>query len=145
MSENGIPPRRMTKQAVQRGLGLGIVRLRRRKGWSQAELARRLKVSRHRLGKWELGEHAPPLEDLVALLEALETTFEDLALDRVGPAVPLPPTQRTELTTCLNGLLRIVKPWVMDPNGTARPGGARSEPRNEQPSGAMQAPDFKRR
>lgn len=96
-----------------RNLGLGIVRLRRRKGWSRAVLAERLGVKRNRLGKWELGVAAPSLECVVALLDALEVTFEELAFNRATPeASPLPPGQRSELASSLNRLLRVLRPLV---------------------------------
>ena len=88
------------------------MRLRQRKGWSQARLAERLGVTRHRLGKWELGLSAPSLEDLVALLDALEVTFEELALNRAVQVSPLPPGQRSELASSLNSLLRVLRPLV---------------------------------
>lgn len=117
MSGNGESPKRWSQEALQHELGAGIQRLRRRKGWSQAVLARRLNVTRHRLGKWEQGIHAPSLEDLVALLEVLEVTFEELVLGRTAPAAPLPPQQRKELTLHLKGLLRQLQPLVGGPNG----------------------------
>jgi transcriptional regulator with XRE-family HTH domain len=117
-AENSLRPR-TPQESLQHALGMGIVRQRQRKGWSQAGLAERLKVSRHRLGKWELGLAPPSLADLVALMELLGVTFEELALGRAAPAAPLPPPQRTELAKCLNGLLRVVRPLVERPNGAA--------------------------
>lgn len=66
------------KEDARRLLGTRIVALRERKGWSQARLARQLGVGRTRLGKWETGEHAPPLHLLIALKEALEVSFDQL-------------------------------------------------------------------
>jgi transcriptional regulator with XRE-family HTH domain len=125
-NQNHLP--RMSQERLHRALGVGIVRMRRRKGWSQADLAERLKVSRHRLGKWELGLNAPPLVDLVALMEALEVTFEELALGRAAPAASLPPPERTELARCLRGLLRVVRPLVERPRGGADPERERGKP-----------------
>ena len=50
----------------KRDLGQRIVRIRKRKGWKQTELARRLEVTRERRGRWERGGRAPSLEDLAA-------------------------------------------------------------------------------
>jgi transcriptional regulator with XRE-family HTH domain len=130
----------MSQRDVQRGLGLGIVRLRQRKGWSQGVLAKRLGITRHRLGKWELGLNAPSLEDLVALLETLEVTFEELALGRVVPVAPLPPGQRKEMTLHFNGLVRLLKPMLERPQP-----GTRGEERKETAFGAMEAPLSERR
>jgi XRE family transcriptional regulator, regulator of sulfur utilization len=117
MDGNGGSSKRWTQEALQRELGLGIVRRRRLKGWSQTVLARRLNVKRHRLGKWEQGIAAPSLGDLTALMELLEVSFEELVLGRSTPPAPLPPQQRKELTLHLKGLLRQLQPLVGSPNG----------------------------
>lgn len=59
-------------------LGERIVRLREAKGWSRAALARRLGVSRGRLGHWERGLHAPPIVIQMALSRTLGVTFSEL-------------------------------------------------------------------
>jgi transcriptional regulator with XRE-family HTH domain len=86
------------------------VRLRQQKGWNQKMLAMRLKVTRSRIGKWERGVNAPSLNDLMALTETLGVTFDELALGREAPMVPLPSGIRAEFAMCLNRLLRAVKP-----------------------------------
>ena len=53
-------------------LGGRIVQLRRRKGWTRGELARRLGVPRDRLAKWEQGANLPPFGVLAPLALALE-------------------------------------------------------------------------
>ena len=120
MNGNGDSSRRRTQRALQRELGLGILRFRQRKGWSQAMLARRLEVTRHRVGKWERGLSPPSLEDLTALLGVLEVTFEELVLGGPVPAPQIPPAQRSEVTMCLNGLLRAIKPLLAAPNGSGK-------------------------
>jgi transcriptional regulator with XRE-family HTH domain len=115
MNGNGGSSKRWTQEALQRELGLGIVRRRRLKGWSQTVLARRLNVKRHRLGKWEQGIAAPSLGDLTALMELLEVSFEELVLGRSTPPAPLPPERRSELVLYLNGLLRQLEPLVGRP------------------------------
>ncbi|HEV8577535.1 MAG TPA: helix-turn-helix transcriptional regulator [Thermoanaerobaculia bacterium] len=116
MDKNGYSKERWTQNALQREIGGGIVRLRRRRGWSQAVLAQRLNVKRHRLGKWEQGINPPSLEALVALLGVLEVSFEELALGCTAPTKRLPAGQRKELMMCLRGLLRRLEPLVGDPN-----------------------------
>jgi len=63
---------------LRRTLGSRIVDLRRSRGWSQAELAERLNVTRDRLSKWEIGRSAPAAEDLVALGEVLGASVDEL-------------------------------------------------------------------
>lgn len=59
-------------------LGRRIVRLRRTRNWSRGDLAKRMRVSRERLGHWERGSHAPPLKELVDLSRELGTSLEEL-------------------------------------------------------------------
>ena len=75
-SRNGVPGRDLTKE-----LGLRIAGIRKRRGWSQSQLAARLGVPRDRLSKWERGMNAPSLDDLSGLSEVLEVPLEEL-----GPA-----------------------------------------------------------
>src|ERR1700712_3081111 len=84
-------------------LGERIARLRRRKGWDRAALARELGVARDRVAKWERGENAPPLEILVALRRLLGTTLDELVTGRRGasPAVTLSEEERERVARCL--------------------------------------------
>ena len=50
-------------------LGLRIATLRRAKGWNQAELARRLRISPSAVGMYEQGRREPALDIIVALTE----------------------------------------------------------------------------
>ena len=50
-------------------LGARIAALRRAAGWSQAELARRLRVSPSAVGMYEQGRREPAADTLVALSE----------------------------------------------------------------------------
>ena len=58
-----------------------IMTLRKRKGWSQEELANQLDVSRQAIYKWESGLTTPELEKIKRLTEIFDTTFEDLLND----------------------------------------------------------------
>lgn len=109
---NGKRSSRARRQAAQRRLGLSIRNARRRKGWSRDELAKRLGTSSYNLKKWELGAHAPPLNDLLKLLEVLEVTFEELVLGKQGPAPAIPPGQRKELAMCINRLVETARPLL---------------------------------
>ena len=55
--------------------------LRKRKGWSQEELANQLDVSRQAIYKWEAGLTTPELEKIKKLTEIFDTTFEELLND----------------------------------------------------------------
>ena len=79
-------PGRLPREAVRRKLGRTLAALRERRKWSQEKLARKLGVTRGRLSKWETGEHAPPVELLPALAEALGVGLVEI----VGGIAPGP-------------------------------------------------------
>ena len=60
-------------------IGERITTLRKEKGISQAELAKRLSVSRQAVSKWEQGTSTPDTERLIQLAEILDTEVEYLA------------------------------------------------------------------
>ena len=62
--------------------------LRKKKGLSQEELASRLNVSRQTVSKWEVGESAPDMENLVALSELFDVSLDELVLDKAPAATP---------------------------------------------------------
>ena len=55
-----------------------LIELRREKGLSQEELARKLGLSRQAVSKWERAESAPDVGNLVALSSIYEVTLDDL-------------------------------------------------------------------
>jgi transcriptional regulator with XRE-family HTH domain len=69
---------------IQMKFGRRILRLRQAKGWSRLELARRIGVSRERLGYWERGEHAPSLAGLAALGKELGVPIDELVIGERG-------------------------------------------------------------
>ena len=95
---------------LRRQLGLRIVRARKRRGWSQETLARRLEVPRSVLGRWERGANSPSLEALVKLAEELEAAIDELLRGKAAPALQaqMPPEQRSEAAKLLNGFLRVI-------------------------------------
>lgn len=60
-------------------IGERIIVLRKEKNISQAELAKRLSVSRQAVSKWEQGISSPDTVKLIQLAEILETEVEYLA------------------------------------------------------------------
>ena len=60
-------------------IGERITTLRKEKDISQAELAKRLSVSRQAVSKWENGTSTPDTERLIQLAEILDTEVEYLA------------------------------------------------------------------
>lgn len=49
-----------------------IVRLRKKNGWSQEELAQKMNVSRQAVSKWESAQTVPELEKFCSLERCLE-------------------------------------------------------------------------
>ena len=59
-------------------LGKQIESLRRKMGWSQAKLARRLNISPSTVGMYEQGRREPSLDVLVAMSEEFGVTIDYL-------------------------------------------------------------------
>lgn len=73
-------------------LGENLQRLRKEKGLSQEEVARRLYVSRQSVSKWELDQSEPGVAYLKSLAELYGVTLDELA--GVSPPPPIsPPTE----------------------------------------------------
>ena len=103
--------RKDPKEDLKKELGARIVEARKRRGWKQAELARRLGMQRERLGSWERGRRAPRMEDLALLSEVLEIPFE-LGLGRRVEEEELSAVELTELARHLAAMARLLKPWM---------------------------------
>ena len=101
---------------LRQELGKRIAQARRRRGWSQAELASRLEVTRERLGNWERGVNAPGLEDLAALSRVLDASLEELGIGRPRRE-PIPPGELAELASYLQSMVRLLKPWLAAKKG----------------------------
>lgn len=89
-----------------REIGSRIVRLRKERGWSQAELARRLNVDRSRVSHWERGVHVPPIEALAELSALLGITLDFLVSGRTGLHEQLSRSQRQTAARHLTELAR---------------------------------------
>ena len=59
-----------------------LYELRQQKGLSQEELAGRLNVSRQTISKWEVGESAPDMDNLVSISELFGVSLDELVLDK---------------------------------------------------------------
>jgi transcriptional regulator with XRE-family HTH domain len=67
---------------LQQELGRRITQLRSSQDISQADLARRLEITRTLVVKWEAGLHAPSLGQLLRLCRVLKATLDHLLLGR---------------------------------------------------------------
>jgi transcriptional regulator with XRE-family HTH domain len=62
-------------------LGDRLRELRQRRGWSQAQLARKLDVHQKQISGYERGVHTPSVEALVKIAKAFNVSLDYLALD----------------------------------------------------------------
>lgn len=60
-----------------------IIRLRKKNGWSQEELAEKMKVSRQAVSKWEGAQTIPDLEKILQLGELFDVTTDYLLKDEL--------------------------------------------------------------
>ncbi|HWM93493.1 MAG TPA: helix-turn-helix transcriptional regulator [Thermoanaerobaculia bacterium] len=99
------------------GLGERISRLRRRRRWTQRELAKRAGARAAQISRYERGGHEPRLDVLSRIARALDTTTDFLITGsepagdaRFRTLVPrleaLPAVLRDGLAELLEGLLR---------------------------------------
>ena len=99
------------QEAVRKQIGRAVAKARRRRRWSQSELARRLETSRERLSRWERGLHIPSLEDVALLSEVLGIPFWELGLGE-APVEALSPVELMELARSFTAIGRLLKPWL---------------------------------
>lgn len=87
-----------------------IESLRIKKGWSQAELARRLHLSPSTVGMYEQGRREPPIDILVAMSEEFGVTIDYLVTNRIctmtDPRLNAQSEQVIESISLLNNLSR---------------------------------------
>lgn len=79
----------MQDQEIRKAFGGRIKNLRKKKGWSQRQLAGKISVRFPQLNKYEAGVHVPPLEKIIELSEVLNTTVDFLLTGDRGDDCPL--------------------------------------------------------
>jgi len=105
--------------SLARRIGRNIAALRLARDWSQEALARRAGVGRSRLGKWENGDHVPPLEKLIGLARELEVGLDDLVGEGTGSLqAGLSPEQRKLVRTAMTNLSKL---FPVTPGKTEKP------------------------
>jgi transcriptional regulator with XRE-family HTH domain len=82
------------EKKLRRDMGLRIAKARTEQNMSQTKLAKKLGIDRSRLSKWERGLHAPLLQQLVALAQALSLSLDHLMTGEGLPCNP-PPVRRS--------------------------------------------------
>lgn len=82
-------------------LGARIAALRRGKGWSQAELAERLKISPSAVGMYEQGRREPALDLLVELARLFGVSVDYLLTGQVTPG-----QERQDVEVLIDAALR---------------------------------------
>ena len=87
-------------------LGTRIAALRKRTGMSQAELAKRLRISASAVGMYEQGRREPGADMLVALAEAFGVSTDYLLTGKHPEAAAGGDQTRRELAELLASLLR---------------------------------------
>lgn len=66
------------RKAMSMEIAQRLAEMRREKGFSQEELANLLGLSRQAVSKWERGESAPDMANLIALADLYEVTLDEL-------------------------------------------------------------------
>jgi len=79
----------MQDEEIRKAVGARIKQLRKQKSWTQKELAKHIDGSYQQLNKYESGIHAPPLDKLVQLSSALDTTIDYLVTGETTEETPL--------------------------------------------------------
>ena len=80
-------PRRTPQETGADSFGKRLRQLRLGRGWTQAELSRRVQIERAVIGNYERGFHYPAIPVLVRLAQAFEVSVDRLlGLDDEHPA-----------------------------------------------------------
>ena len=93
-------------------LGIRIAILRISKGWSQAELARRIGVSASAVGMYEQGRREPSLGLLVRLAQELGATTDYLLMGETPHSDPSVAAELPSITVRTEALIRLLSRTV---------------------------------
>ena len=64
--------------------GEKLIRLRRKNGMSQEQLAAKIGITRQSVSKWESGSTLPELAKLIAISELFDVSVDYLVKDSIG-------------------------------------------------------------
>lgn len=84
------------KKAMNMEIAERLVAMRREAGLSQEELAGRLELSRQAISKWERGESAPDMGNLVALADLYEVSLDELIRGKAPEPAAAPEASEVE-------------------------------------------------
>ena len=79
----------MQDSTIRKEFGARVKQLRKQRDWTQKELGNRIGVSYQQLNKYEGGTNAPPLDKLLGLASALETTVDYLITGNLSDNLPI--------------------------------------------------------
>ena len=72
--------KRALEENSRQGMSMSIAQLCKRKGYTQAEVARKIGVSRQSISLWAQGKSVPNLKSLAALAELFGVEVKDILL-----------------------------------------------------------------
>lgn len=70
--------RQEERQGLVTEVGYRIFELRKGRSWSQGDLAGRLGLPRWRVARWETGQQAPHMDELVAVGQLFRISLDEL-------------------------------------------------------------------
>ena len=95
-----------------------IIRLRKKNGWSQEELAEKMGVSRQAVSRWEMDGAVPDVDKLIAMSKLFSVTLNDLLgveapgggtetleAEQAAPQIVITPVKSSRWNTLLSVLL----------------------------------------
>ena len=76
-----------TLERIMAQIGLRITELRKKKGWSQTDLAKKIEASREAIGKYERNEALPSVETAKKIADCLDVTLDYLVDSEALPTL----------------------------------------------------------
>ena len=86
--------------------------LRLQSGMTQQELGKKLNKDYSTIGKWELGQRSPTIEDLIKISEIFNVTLKELVTVNIIKNIPYEPTTDEEFKNIL------IKKGLMNEDGS---------------------------